>query len=194
MRMGEIQIILRALTEGRPAHSDEQRRAVLDELVEKLRSTTQNTTPWQPDTSDPFSFSATIIRAHVDKSEHTVARGKLDSGCDENWISMEVLTRARLEDQVEAMEDQRIYIAFDGGEFEPMGKVDVTWYAVNAGKSRKTSFFVHDQVPFDMVLGRVFIKEESIFMFNEPALALRQGKFKKGNNKLQWRDAFANPS
>ena len=112
---------------------------------------------------------------------HLVARGKLDSGCDENWISKEILTRGRLEDHVEAMEDRRVYIAFGGAKFEPVGTIDLTWYAINAGKSRKTRFFVHDQVPFDMVLGRIFIKEESIFMFNEPALALRQGKFKKGN-------------
>ena len=51
---------------------------------------------------------------------------------------------------------------------------------MNASKSRRTPFLVHDQVPFDMVLGRILNKEESIFVFNEPALALRQGKFTQG--------------
>lgn len=180
--MEEIQI-LNVLTEDLLRLGDGQRLTDLDELAEKLQSMADNTTTWQPDNSDPFSFSATILRTYQEDSEQTVARGKLDSGCDENWVSTEILQRARLEGNIEQIEDQRIYTAFDGAEFEPMGKMDITWYAVNAGKSRKTTFFFRDNVPFDMVLGRIFIKEESIFMFNQPALALRQGKFKKGNTK-----------
>lgn len=189
--MKEIQV-LRLLTEDRLSHGGEQRHTDLEDLAEKLRSMVENTSTWQPDTSDPFSFSATILHIHQEDSEQTVARGKLDSGCDGNWISTEILQRAKLEDNVEPLEDPRIYTAFDGGQFEPMGKIDITWYAVNAGKSRKTTFLVHDNVPFDMVLGRIFIKEESIFMFNEPALALQQGKFKKGITKIERRGSFAN--
>ena len=178
---GEVQ---RSKEQLETFRSDPQRYAGLDQLAEKLRSVVQNTSTWQPDPSDPFSFRATIIYPHTDESEHTVACGKLDSGCDENWISSELLTRARLENQVEPTEDQRIYVAFGGAEIEPMGTVAVTWYAVNASKSRKTTFLVHDNVPFDMVLGRIFIKEESIFLFNKPALALRQGKFTKGSHVI----------
>lgn len=159
----------------------QQRQADVENLAEKLRSMAQSTPPWQPDTSDPFSFSATILRAHEDDSEHTVVRGKLDSGCDENWVSTEVLTRAGIEDQVEPIEDSTTYTAFGGEKFKPVGKIDITWYAVNASKSRSTTFFVHHGVPFDMVLGRIFIAEESIFVFNKPALALRMGKFTKGS-------------
>ncbi|KAH0547948.1 hypothetical protein GP486_008311 [Trichoglossum hirsutum] len=164
---------LRTLAEEDFSYGSKQRHAQVDLLAGELRSMAQNTTPWQPDTSDPFSFSATIIHAHEDDSEHTVARGKLDSGCDENWISTEVLMRAGIEDQVDTIEDSETYTAFGGEEFEPVGKVDITWYAINALKSRGASFLVHPAAPFDMILGRIFIAEESIFMFNKPALALR---------------------
>ena len=46
--------------------------------------------------------------------------------------------------------------------------------------SRETTFLAHHEVPFDMVLGRTFIAEESIFVFRKPALALGMGKFTKG--------------
>lgn len=168
---------------GGGRHSDE----LLQELRKNLESIRQTPapTPWQPDKSDPFAFSATIVIAHQDESDHTVLRGKLDSGCDENWLSTEVIARAKLEDQIEGIEASVVYTAFGGEEFQPTGKIDVTWFAANAGVSRKTKFFVHPSVPFDMVVGRIFIADEAIFMFNKPALALRQGNYTKGNAFLE---------
>ncbi|MCJ1379121.1 hypothetical protein MMC17_002221 [Xylographa soralifera] len=125
------------------------------------------------------------MRAHEDDSEPVVARGKLDSGCDENWASIEVPERARIGDHLETIEDKNSYAAFNDEEFEPLGTIDITWYAANAGKSRKTNFFVHHAVPFDMALGRIFIAEESIFVFNKPALALRMGNFTKEHRKIE---------
>jgi hypothetical protein len=181
LRNIELQIeFLRSVTAEDNTYSREQLHAALKELAEKLRASPMNNPKWQPDTSDPFSFSATIICAHEDDGEHTAARGKLDSGCDEDWISFEVIKRAGLEAEMAPVENPTTYTAFGGEEFQPIGIIDVTWYAQNAGLSRKTTFLVHDAVPFDMVLGKVFIKEESIFVFNKPALALRQARFTKG--------------
>lgn len=162
---------------------DDQRNADLIQVATKLQSITHKieSERWQPDDSDPFSFTATILHPNGGGSDHTIARGKLDSGCDENWISTEVLARGGFEEQVRAIEIPPTYIAFGGQAFEPKGEIDITWYAVNAGMSKKTTFLVHDQVPFDMVLGRVFIKNESVFVFKKPALALRHGRFSKGS-------------
>lgn len=99
---------------------------------------------------------------------------------------MEVLQRAGVGDHLDSIEIKQSYIAFGGQESEPLGKIDVTWYAENAGKSRKTTFLVHHEVPFDMILGSIFIAEESIFTFNKPAFALRMGKFTKGRAPKLW--------
>ncbi|CAD6593578.1 MAG: hypothetical protein ASARMPRED_007684 [Alectoria sarmentosa] len=177
-----------SLVEQGLSRNTEQSRAGLQELAEKLRSMkgfeTSKTTEWRPSDTDPFSFSVTILQAHKDDTEHTVARGKLDTGCDENWISTSVLDRAGLQTRVEPVEFAQSYVAFGGAEFEPTGKVDIDWYATNAGKSNRTSFLVHHAVPFDMVLGKIWIIEESIFVFNKPALALRMGKFTKEEHRI----------
>jgi hypothetical protein len=172
----QVEVLKSLLNDG----SREQLNADLEAWAQKLREEALRTPQWRPDNSDPFSFSATIIRAHEEESEHTVARGRLDSGCDEDWISTEILERAGLKPEIKAIEIPMTYTAFSGQSFKPIGTIDIKWYAVNAGLSRKTTFLVHDAVPFDMVLGKVFIKEESIFVFNKPALALRQGRFTKG--------------
>ena len=148
-----------SLVEQGLSRNTEQSRAGLQELAEKLRSMkgfeTSKTTEWRPSDTDPFSFSVTILQAHKDDTEHTVARGKLDTGCDENWISTSVLDRAGLQTRVEPVEFAQSYVAFGGAEFEPTGKVDIDWYATNPGKSNRTSFLVHHAVPFDIVLGKI---------------------------------------
>lgn len=151
-------------------------------LADDLRSSFKPATSWQPDNDDqdPFSFSATILRAHDDDTGPLVVRGKLDSGCDENWVALEVLQRGNLQDDLERIEDGETYSAFGGNSFSPLGRIDITWYALNAVKSRATTFLVHENPPFDFILGRVFIAKESVFVFDKAALALRHGNFTKG--------------
>ncbi|KAL9084710.1 MAG: hypothetical protein Q9165_007958 [Trypethelium subeluteriae] len=134
----------------------------------------------RPEPSEPFTITATIMRPHQAESEHTVVRAHLDSGCRDDWISQEVVERAGLQEQVRPVERVGGFVGFSGQTLMPRHVVDVTWFAKNAAASRTTSFLVHEHVPFDMVLGKVFIGKESIFVLNEPALALRQGGFTQG--------------
>ena len=174
---------IKTLEQGLSVDS-KQHSAGLNDLADRLRSMNESsrsrTTDWRPDTADHFSFSATILSPHVEGSEYAVARGRFDTGCDENWISMKVLQRAGIGDRLGSIEMKHSYVAFGGEELEPLGKIELTWYAENAGKSRRTVFLVHHEVPFDLVLGRIFVAEESIFTFSKPAWALRMGKFTKG--------------
>ena len=177
----------------------EQYRARLDELSKKLHSMAQDTAAddpqWQADNTNPFSMTVTVICTRDEGSEHTVARANIDTQSDENWISMELLTRAKIEDKIDKIEDKvedkkedeldpvdnsRTYIGFGGGLFEPMGRIDVTWFAANPGKSRKTTFLVHEVGPFDMILGCTWIAEDSYQMLNKGVFALRMAKFTKG--------------
>ena len=134
---------------------------------------------------DPFSFSATILRSNEDRVEHTVARAKMDTGCDENWISIRILDRAGLMEKLEPVESKETYTGFGGESFEPIEKIDITWYGFNTANSRTNTFLVHQKDPFDMVLGSIWITEDSILTLNKPALALRMSKFTKGNVETQ---------
>lgn len=138
--------------------------------------------PWHPDPIDPFSFTATIMRPYQDNSNHTLARGKLDSGCDDNWISTAIIERAGLSNEVilQPTDDPTTYTAFGGQKFKPLGSIVVSWFAVNLSVSKETNFLVLDDIPSDIVLGKTFILEEGVFMFSKPALALRQSKLSTG--------------
>jgi hypothetical protein len=107
--------------------------------------------------------------------------GKLDSGCDNKWISSEALARTGPEDQVERIENSAAYVAFGEQEFRSSEKIDITWFAAPAGVSGRTTFFVRNALSFDIVVGRISIADKAIFVFNKLALALKQGNYTKGN-------------
>ena len=172
------------------APEGEQYSARLDELSKKLHSMAQNTTiddpQWQADNTSPFSMTVTVICTRDEGSEHTVPRANIDTQSAENWISMELLTRANIDDELDPVDNSRTYIGFGGGLFEPMGKIDVTWFAANPSKSRKTTFLAHEVGPFDMILGRTWMAEDNYQMLNKGVFALRMAKFTKGiSMKLQ---------
>ena len=66
------------------------------------------------------------MRAHEEESQHVVVRGQLDTGCEENWISMDILTRADFEAQLNPTDIVRSYTAFGGDQFEPTGTIEIT--------------------------------------------------------------------
>ncbi|KAI4223946.1 MAG: hypothetical protein LQ349_007331 [Xanthoria aureola] len=118
---------------------------------------------------DRFSFSATLVGQSNGEVEHLVARAKMDTGCEDNWISEEILTRACLLQLVVPVETDHTFLGFGGAAFEPLGRVEITWFGVNKAKSWKNLFFVHRDGPFDMVLGSTWITEDSLMMQVSPS-------------------------
>lgn len=129
---------------------------------------------------DRFSFSATIVGHCQGEIEHVVARAKMDTGCEGNWISDELLDRAGLAGSTKPVESDKTYLGFGGVAFEPLGTLEITWFGVNTAKSWKNEFLVHQEGPFDMVLGSTWITEDSLLTLSQPALALRMNSFTKG--------------
>lgn len=157
------------------------------ELESEARPSLPSTTAlreYVPSEQDPFAFTATIVTHRENKVENTVVRAKMDTGCDENWMSAGILARAGLMDLLKPAESEETYLGFGGTIFNPIGKLEVTWYGVNAAKSWTNTFLVHQDGPFDMVLGSIWITEDSILTLSRPALALRMTKFTKGIFKL----------
>ena len=136
----------------------------------------QNGLPQQ----DPTHFSASILRSIEDGPRWTVARGMLDSGCVENWVTLDLITRANLERTVIPSTHSSLYTGFGNQNIEPKGKIKITWYANDGSKTRETEFLMADQGPFDLLLGKKFIFSENIFMFNQAALVLRAAPISDG--------------
>lgn len=189
------QTVLQALV-AKQEETDTAVKAILKELVkqanrfspgasayleEKLQPK-EDFRAWQVDSANPFAFTATILPPHEHDEQPALARGRLDSGCEDNWLSADIVQRVRMSHFVEELEWTPTYTGFNGAEFQASGKIEVTWYAANAGMSRKTMFFVLEEGPFDMILGHKFIVAESIFVFDKPALigVLKQSKLTKG--------------
>ncbi|KAJ3456479.1 hypothetical protein MRS44_016502 [Fusarium solani] len=127
-------------------------------------------------TDRPFLFPFVIVPDDPQAPSSAPFRVKLDSGCDLNWISTRILKRAGLEDKQEKAKSDGAWLGFSGGEelIVPQGTITLTWYSVNASYTHRHEFLVHDQVPFDVVLGSEFIIEEGWKKsFNDPVLALR---------------------
>lgn len=121
---------------------------------------------------EDFTFAATIIQPHETSDSHHAVRGLLDSGSQDNWISAEAIRRIGLVEEMKETQEGSRYRSFSGHSFIPKGSIELTWFAENAAVSRRTTFLVGDgNSPFDMILGKGFILEESIFVFDRAVLA-----------------------
>ena len=129
---------------------------------------------------DPTLFRASILRRIEDGPQWTVGRGILDSGCGENWVTLDLIRRAYLETKILPITHSSPYTEFGNQNFEPKGKIKLTWYANDGSKTRETEFLVADQGPFDLLLGRQFIFSENVFRFNQAALVLRAAPITDG--------------
>ena len=59
---------------------------------------------------DRFSFPATIVDSRGGVIEHTVALAKMDTGCDDNWISEDLLIRAGLMESMKAVDSEEAFL------------------------------------------------------------------------------------
>ena len=153
-------------------------------------------------TSDPTAFDATIFCGISDGPQWIAGRGILDSGCDDNWISLDIVNRAEMTNKIVQSTQKKIYTGFGGQNMEARGSIIITWYlkhpknvskskrrknklmenryANNASKTRQTTFLVAEHGPFDLLLGKNFIFSENIFMFNQAALVLKAAPITEG--------------
>ena len=165
--------------------ADQQHQEDLNDIADQWQANVQRFMPgdrsWRQGLYVPFSFEVAVTHPHSQDSGKSFVQAKLDTGCEDNWIALEILERASMKKQMNELDVRVSYIAFGGQIFEPLGMVDVTWYPTNSGRSRQTRFLVHREGPFDMVLGRQWYLEEGWSISGQPAMGLRMGRFSKGN-------------
>ena len=135
-------------------------------------------------TPDPTSSSLAIWAGVKDgEVKYIGAKCLLDSGCQDNWISVAVLKRGEILADMKPVpwEGDTKFIGFNGDVSRPLGIVTVTWFMKSAATARETEFLVAEKGPFDVLLGRKFILSESVITTDEAALPLRGPRITAGS-------------
>lgn len=115
---------------------------------------------------------------------------KLDTGAHDNWIHSKTLERWGV--QYESTDDPKTYVGAGGGQFQALGCVTIFWYSTNKAKTKESVFLVHDELPFDAILGSSYIMAESMDTFAEGVFPLMH-IMPKGWSSLQSTIIVSNP-
>ena len=86
----------------------------------------------------------------------------LDSGCEDNWISLAKMQEHDLAlDKIQPLSDSpgeqsSDFTDFNGGDVAPTGQVQLRFRASGSGRSEEALFYVvdNDEAPFDALFGR----------------------------------------
>lgn len=162
-----------------PSHTESLTiRASMVEVQDALHETSQmlqsilKPQQHRAKSSSGLCFPFNIILTQPSQTEMT-GRVQLDTGCEENWIRTELLTRAGLQEQMQPFDEAKTYIGFGGTHMSPAGCIQITWFSENESLTRISRFLVHSDVPFDAVLGRESILEDAGVAFSKAIVALR---------------------
>jgi hypothetical protein len=101
--------------------------------------------------TDNTQISVTIWSGDA---EWVGARGVLDTGCKENWVTWDIVKRIGIQEQIEKFPRESEHISFDNHPVVPMGRCTITWYANKAAKTRVTDFLIAERDPYDCFLGK----------------------------------------
>lgn len=129
---------------------------ISDAQLEKLLAKIGQDTDWQHLSDEDFEFQARLSPRGISGCKEQVVKAKLDTGCEDNWISLELLGRARMTDYIEHFHPPKSFTGF-GGPLEVSHKIEIDWY-VPSQQKRHAEFYVAEQLPFDMIIGSKYIK------------------------------------
>lgn len=165
----------------------DKRQEDLKEIRAQLERTFTQQKPLEFSQSDEFVYNISILSredgAH-DAASSTHCRATLDTGCHDNWVSIGIIKRADLQDSIITITDSDKFESFSGHTMEPQGQIELTFFLATAsGSSQQTrteAFYVFDQLPVDLVLGKGFIAKQFTLVSKHALGLVRQGKFTQG--------------
>lgn len=138
--------------------------------------------------SDEFVYDMSIL-SWKDSVEgaawaRTYCRATLDTACDDNWVSTSTIERANLRDSVEVITEPDAFGSFSGHVMVPQGQVELTFFLdMASGSSQQTrteAFYVFDQLPVDLVLGKGFIAKQFTLVSKHALGLVKTSKLTKG--------------
>ncbi|KAG9585507.1 hypothetical protein KCU77_g9923, partial [Aureobasidium melanogenum] len=122
---------------------------------------------------DPSITDSTITVIHEDKPRYIAARAKYDTGSDVNFTSSAFVAESGLSSLLEELDHSEIFVGLNDQEYHVKHTVVLHWCAATMHKARTTTFFVADEVPYDILLGNEFIIRNRVFEPQRTVLALR---------------------
>lgn len=103
-----------------------------------------------------FTMSVTLVHQHRGLG-YVPVRGKMDTGCDVNLISTEIIQRGKIkDDQVEGLDEEIELNGLEGTKYTLKKKIQLTWYLNRGMKSRVADFYIVEDGSFDVILGALF--------------------------------------
>jgi hypothetical protein len=116
---------------------------------------------WRELITQNFTRNATIVLdsgagALPEKVKYIHVRAKMDTGCNDNLITLDLFDRAQIDKAllVEIPEEDQFELTMiEGAKCTPMYKIPLTWYQDGDMKMRHSEFYVVKNGPFDMLIG-----------------------------------------
>ena len=101
-----------------------------------------------------------IIYPSEGKPQHAIAT--LDTACDGDWISLNLVQKLQMEPCLVNIEDPDAYIAFNGQPLSAIAQIELVWSQGSSAKSTQT-LLVSDTMPIDLVFGKHFVDKSSTY-------------------------------
>lgn len=165
----------------------DKRQEDLKEIRAQLERTFTQQKPLEFGQSEEFVYNISILSREDgvhDAASSTHCRATLDTGCHDNWVSTGIVERADLQGSIVTVTDSDQFESFSGHTMEPQGQIELTFFLATAsGSSQQTrteTFYVFDQLPVDLVLGKGFIAKQFALVSKHALGLVRQGKFTQG--------------
>ena len=88
---------------------------------------------------------------------------KLDTGTDENWVSLAALNLLKLKSRDVASAE---FLTFNHKTFESNQEVTIIWWGFGNTITRETPFRVVANAPFKVIIGKNYLLKEGIVTIN----------------------------
>ncbi|KAL8916921.1 MAG: hypothetical protein Q9172_006043 [Xanthocarpia lactea] len=161
----------------------------------QLRRPKRPTFPSQQEDNDPTWAYIRINTGRNADGPWMPGIASLDSGTKEQWVSDTFLACVSDTDIEEvSLKEPDTYLTFSGTEFNATKGVVFSWHAIKTRITRRGTFRVVHNGPFDIIIGSDLLFSEGIYIFNEAALLFfhrkaRQGEERRMQETLAMQDA-----
>ncbi|KAF2685244.1 hypothetical protein K458DRAFT_365545, partial [Lentithecium fluviatile CBS 122367] len=142
-------------TKWDPRAYAEQYGAAMESTSQTTKSQTRAVKPIIHAKSN-FTMGVTLVHQHEGLS-YIPVRGKMDTGCDHNLISKNIIERAKIaNDQIELLDEEIELSGLEGAKYTLKKRIQFTWYLNRGMKSRVGDFYIVEDDSFDVILGSLF--------------------------------------
>jgi hypothetical protein len=139
------------------AYAD-QKGVSLEDLARARQTQNRRERPLMHASSN-FTMDVTLV-LRLNESQgllYIPLRAKMDTGCDHNLVSMDILRREGIkEDQIEILDEEIELTGLEGTKYTLKKKITFTWYLKRNMKSRVGDFYIVEDESFDVILGALF--------------------------------------